>query len=218
MGNTVARKSGLTRSNGDRTRQKITDAAEHLFGQMGFDAVSLREITQRAEVTLALASYHFGSKENLFYEVVARRAVILSAERQSRLRTMKSPDVRQLLDAFMSPLFHFAQSGETGWTDYFRIVGRLGETDRWLHLLADHFDETARMYIDALRSALPGADDSRLVRSFAMSLQIMLAVVSQNRRVNQLAHGQVKAEDLAATYPILLDYATAGFLGTVRPA
>ena len=74
-----------TRANGNRTRALILDAAERQFGARGFDAISLRDITDDAGVTLALASYHFGTKDNLFEAVVARRAGSLGQDRRDRL-------------------------------------------------------------------------------------------------------------------------------------
>ena len=53
------------RRRGDTTRLAILNAAERCFGEAGFDGVSLRTITEVAGVDLALANYHFGSKDNL---------------------------------------------------------------------------------------------------------------------------------------------------------
>src|SRR5690606_34260655 len=107
-----------TRANGDQTKEKILDAAEELFGAQTFDTVSLRDITHRAGVTLALASYHFGIKDNLFGAVVARRADILNAMRLERLEELRREgaiDVESLLDAFMRPLFTQTLNGGDGW-------------------------------------------------------------------------------------------------------
>lgn len=46
------------------TKNKILDAAEHLFAVNGFNGTSLREITSQAEVNLAAVNYHFGSKKS----------------------------------------------------------------------------------------------------------------------------------------------------------
>lgn len=199
-----------TRSNGERTRLKLLNAAEQEFGERGFDAVSLRDITVAAEVTLALASYHFGTKENLFEEVVARRARILCATREKNLEALSDPDPRTLLDAFLSPLFAKARSGEPGWRAYFSVIARLGESNRWLPLLHRHFDPTARLFVDALHKAMPKADPDDLSRAFTMTLQVMLATVSRHGRVDKLTDGQVRADDLAQAYEVLLTYTTAG--------
>ncbi|MCB1387877.1 MAG: TetR family transcriptional regulator [Rhodobacteraceae bacterium] len=205
-----------TRANGNRTRARILDAAERLFGAHGFDAISLREITDSAGVTLALASYHFGTKENLFEEVVSRRAGILSRLRTDRLSTIEEPTAEAILDAFMAPMFEKALSKEAGWSDYFRVLARMGESNRWLDCLRRNFDETAQTYIRAMVAALPGADPNAVTRAFTMTLQIMLATISQNERVDGLSGGKVKARNLKAAYDALLVYATAGVLALTR--
>src|SRR3546814_16701921 len=47
------------------TKDRILGAAEELFAQHGFAGTSLRQVTSRADVTIAAVNYHFGSKENL---------------------------------------------------------------------------------------------------------------------------------------------------------
>lgn len=52
------------------TRDRILDAADALFAEQGFAAVSVRDIAERAGVTKALVFYHFESKAKLFGGVV----------------------------------------------------------------------------------------------------------------------------------------------------
>jgi TetR/AcrR family transcriptional regulator, regulator of cefoperazone and chloramphenicol sensitivity len=59
----------------DLTKERILDAAEVLFAQKGYQAVSVREITSTAECNLAAVNYHFGNKENLYLEVFRSRWV-----------------------------------------------------------------------------------------------------------------------------------------------
>jgi AcrR family transcriptional regulator len=61
---------GRTR-NAAATRQAILDAARARFAQEGYDGVSLREIAGDAGVDAALVSRYFGSKEELFTEVLS---------------------------------------------------------------------------------------------------------------------------------------------------
>ena len=55
------------------TATRILDVAERLFVEHGFEATSLRMITQQAEVNLAAVNYHFGSKDALLQQAVIRR-------------------------------------------------------------------------------------------------------------------------------------------------
>ena len=51
-------------------RDDIAEAARELFGELGYDLASLRQIATRAGVDVALVSYFFGSKQRLFVEVI----------------------------------------------------------------------------------------------------------------------------------------------------
>ncbi len=211
-----ARPPRPTRISGDQTRDKILNAAEALFADQSFDSVSLRDITLRAGVTLALASYHFGSKEALFEAVVARRADMLRRMREERLAALADPGVRAVLDAFIAPLFEMAGSGDPGWRAYLRVLARLGEQDRWVGLLSRHFDATARAFLDAIQCALPDADRGEAARAFLFVLESMLRAASQHGRLDSLTDGEASARDLGRAYPTLLTFATAGMEAVAR--
>ena len=51
---------------------QILEAADALFGEVGFDGVSVRDIAGRAGVNKALVFYYYGSKDGLFEVVVER--------------------------------------------------------------------------------------------------------------------------------------------------
>ena len=73
------------------TKQKILDAAEHLFAAQGYSATSLRQIIAEAGVNLASVHYHFGSKEGIVTAVLGRirdrQMVLFDRLRQSELST-----------------------------------------------------------------------------------------------------------------------------------
>ncbi len=217
--NTLARRKPKTprptsRANGDATRERILDAAEALFGERTFDTVSLRDITEKADVTLALASYHFGSKEALFSECVARRAAILNEMRRERLAQVGARGgVAEILDAFMRPLFDQMRGGDAGWPSYLLIIAKLAQGERWLPLLREHFDDTALLFLDRLAAALPDVPREALLRGFALALDAMLQTLSRNRRVDSLSGGAVSADDLAPAYDVLLRFAVAELKG-----
>ena len=67
-------------------RERILDVAEELFALHGYDGVTLRRIATSAKVDVALASYHFGKKLDLFKAVFERRAAYLNESRREALR------------------------------------------------------------------------------------------------------------------------------------
>ena len=52
------------------TRQRILDVAGPIFAEHGFRAATIREICDKADANIAAVNYHFGSKENLYTEVL----------------------------------------------------------------------------------------------------------------------------------------------------
>ncbi len=56
----------------DRSRRAILDAAETLFAERGFEAVSLQEIGDAAGLSRGTPSYFFGTKQDLYVAVLER--------------------------------------------------------------------------------------------------------------------------------------------------
>ena len=52
------------------TRKRLIAAASELFAERGFHATTARDIARRAGVNLAAGHYHYGSKKDLYLEVL----------------------------------------------------------------------------------------------------------------------------------------------------
>ena len=53
-------------------KERILAAADTLFGEVGFDAATTRQIAELSAVNKALIHYHFGNKGDLFNELLDR--------------------------------------------------------------------------------------------------------------------------------------------------
>ena len=83
--------------NPTRTREAILDVAERLFAENGYDATSLTDVGTAAGVSRGTPGYFFGSKEQLYREVLARclervRAAVRSG-RERALASQEPPEV-----------------------------------------------------------------------------------------------------------------------------
>ena len=58
----------------DRSRAAILDAAETLFAEHGFDAVTMAQVGAAAGVSRGTPGYFFGTKEALYRVVIERAA------------------------------------------------------------------------------------------------------------------------------------------------
>ena len=77
------------RRRGDDTRGRLLDAVEALIADHGFKPLTHRTIASRAEAHVALLNYHFGSKEQLIEEALARRAAQLLALQHGALQPFR---------------------------------------------------------------------------------------------------------------------------------
>ena len=83
-------------------KEAIVSAADSVFGEVGFDAASTREIAERSGVNKALIHYHFGTKEGLLEVVLDRYYDQLEGEVRGALGGSGSARDRlgRLIDAY----------------------------------------------------------------------------------------------------------------------
>jgi AcrR family transcriptional regulator len=94
---------------GEMTRQALLQAARTLFGESGYAATSLDEITSAAEVTKGALYHHFDGKQGLFaavYEQVKREVSELAATAFLEPDPWKDlcAGCHAMLDAHLDPL------------------------------------------------------------------------------------------------------------------
>jgi len=147
------------------TKEEILNAAEVLFARAGYHASSMRAITERAGVNLALVNYHFGSKEALLEAVIDRRLKPVNNLRLRRLQEIRNrsgernvkPDLPEILRAYIEPVFGNGEPRK-GWVDFANLIGRaFTEPDETVQkTLLRHMKPVHQLILDLLRDALPG--------------------------------------------------------------
>jgi AcrR family transcriptional regulator len=145
------------------TRSRILDVAEELFGELGLDRVSIRDITRKAKVNLAAINYHFGSKEDLIGAVFERRVVPVNEARLAALDAVEKsagkriPKLEAILEAFIRPALQASLKASKGGTAFSKLFGRcLSEPSPEVEvLLKRQFEPLVERMDGALRRALP---------------------------------------------------------------
>jgi TetR/AcrR family transcriptional regulator len=98
----------------EATKEAILLAAEALFGEVGFDASSTREIAEKCGLNKALIHYHFKSKDDLLAAVLDRHYDRLGQALVVATEDAKSVEdrLRRVIDAyvdFLATNHHFAK-------------------------------------------------------------------------------------------------------------
>lgn len=85
----------------EESRASILDAARKAFAEKGFEAANIRDIAADAGVTHTLIRYHFGSKEELWKEVVTNMFQRLSQELREGMKSTKGASPQDNMRNFM---------------------------------------------------------------------------------------------------------------------
>lgn len=149
------------RATGD-TKARILDAAEDIFIEYGFEAMSLRQITSRADVNLAAVNYHFGSKEALIHAMLSRRLDRLNEERLKLLERFDTQlgerlTCEHVLGAMFIPALRLSRDPRAGGRAFLKLLGRAyTDPSTFIHnFLNGHYASVAERFFDAFQRALP---------------------------------------------------------------
>ncbi|PLW83569.1 TetR/AcrR family transcriptional regulator [Kineobactrum sediminis] len=199
-------------------RERILDVAEELFALHGFDGVTLRQIANGAAVDVALASYHFGKKLDLFNAVFERRADLLNSARLDALRACQSsageagPEVEQIIEAFLRPLELAQETGDPGWQHYLALIAYINNSPYWgPRMMSKLFDQLVEEFIAALRKALPGALEEDLYWCYHNLSGALTLTLAQTGRIDKLSGGKCRSADFEAAYDHMIPFVAAGF-------
>ena len=202
----------------EETRARILDAAEELFAEHGFDGVTIRQVTRKANVDVALAHYYFGNKRGLFDSVFLRRAAIINDARLKAIddyQIASGPSgatVEGFLHAFLDPVMERWAHGGPGWKNYLAIVAQVNNTPKWGgETMARYFDPVIHRLIDALRGIMPGAHDIDLYWCYQFLSGTLTLTFAETGRIDLLSSGVCRSGDYDAVKPRMAAFAAAGF-------
>ncbi len=206
------------------TRERILDAAEHLFMAHGYEGTSMRQITGEAGVNLAAVNYHFGSKESLMQEVFRRRLDWLNDERMRVLdeleRTAEGKALKpsQIVDGFFGTLLRMAEDEQRGGMVFLRLLGRtLTDPSEFIRtFLAHEYAAVVDRYKEALFKALPDVPKAEIVWRFHFMLGATSYAIAGTDALRLVTDWQIEAEDSTDRLDRLLPRLMSFLLGGLR--
>lgn len=142
--------------------QAIMESAVPIFAAKGFDAANLREIADEAGVNMALVSYNFGSKLDLWKRIVEIIGQKIEATQTSLARSTGFSDSGAALRAAMSAYIGFMAARPEAARFMVRDIDHDPERAQWVYehvtrrLLDQFLPLIARANADgAIRAAHP---------------------------------------------------------------
>ncbi len=167
--------SGADNDHGS-TRERILEASLAILGRDGVQALTTRAIADQAGVNQALINYHFGTKANLFLEIVEA----LESGKYSRQWDMYHDSDAPLSRKWRQAVEFYRQDIADGYVRISQELYAIGYSDpavaqrmtarveRWQALL----EEVARDYLPALGIRLPPEHVASAVASFWLGMNL----------------------------------------------
>lgn len=190
----------VRRRNATNTREAILASARTAFTRAGYDGAGVREIASGAGVTAMLVNRYFGSKEQLFAEVVAQTMegpVILTPE------ILESDNPGEAIAAALVDL----TATEANPLDGFLIMHRSGSSRRAAEIGREEIEKHHHKTMTAALTGKLAPQRAAVVLAIVAGVQIMRQMISLS------ALSKAKRKDLiqilAPLFQQLIDGASA---------
>jgi AcrR family transcriptional regulator len=190
------------------TKTRILDAAEKLFGINGFQATSLRDITNEAGVNLAAVNYHFQSKDSLIDAVIERRVSPLNQARLALLDAAgPSPALEDILVAFLKPVLQVEME------PLVPLLGRILSNPEVFvdRVFNRHMVGVSQRFSQELARVLPELSRLDLLWRLHFSIGVMAQTMLWGRIYPKLTGGLCSIDDREALLARMVNYVAAGF-------
>ena len=203
-------------------QKKLLDTAEYLFSRWGYAAVSIRDVTSVARMRVANVSYYFGSKQNLYYEVLRRRAEPLAQARIERitaaraLKVNRNLKLKALVAAYADPPLELSQSGDAGWKNFFSLIGQVTFSGFAAPQIAEFFNAPARQLMAALHELYPSASPAKIQAAALLLIGPYIMVIAETGRIETFAERAFTSSDLALLGPLMKQFIAGGIREMLR--
>ena len=131
------------------TKEKIIQAADSLFSQGGYDAISTRDVAEISKTNKALIHYYFKNKEGLFESVLNRYFNSLSDTIENAL--LGEGDLKTRLMNLVESYIDFLKKNK----NYVRIIQREINGGKYMNRVNQHMIHNFRIVLKAIREAYP---------------------------------------------------------------
>ena len=202
--------------------EQMLDAAEALFSRHGLYGVTLKDVAQQVGVHTSLMHYYFKDKQDLFDQVVRRRAPVTSGRRMDALDAYETacggkPTVEGALRAFLDTDLDTYITGGEGWRNYGALGAQINNTPVWGAAMMDElFDAVVLRLIGLLKQAMPEAADEDIFWGYQFVTGALTLTLARTGRIDKLSGGLCRSDDFEAVKARMATFMAGGFIASCQ--
>lgn len=155
----------------ENAKDRLLDAAEVLFCEKGYEATSIRDLTDKANCNVAAVNYYFGGKDKLYIEMFRRQMhyiVEMQVERMNQLLASPNPTLEQLIyELVYYPLRSAYEKQQRGQVMRLMVREVLNSSLAGEKLIEDFRSRIMGRVVDVLMRLVPGVDKKQAQLFFA---------------------------------------------------
>ena len=202
------------------TKEKILDSAEYFFAEEGYAGASMRSIAQRADVNLAAANYHFGSKEALLKAVFERRLTPLNRDRLDGLDALETDtpagvplELERLIAVFLAPALRMYRDDRAGGARFMRLMAHMfhAPNEQVRGVFYRQFEEIKTRFLVAFARTCPELDREEVFWRFVFMIGSMAHTMTMMHDLPRLTAGLEAPIGIDEMERRLIPFAAAGW-------
>lgn len=211
-----------TIENGSDVKQRLLDAGEEFFADFGYDGTSTRQLTQKAGCNLAAVNYYFGSKYELYLEVIARKMRYLRDRRIEKVSKVIADRGSRLLleellgvfaESFVEPLVDGA-----GGRRFMRLVSweMLNPKFPKQKLLEEMIKPVLQLMTGALKRICPDLSEEKAVLCITSIVSQLMHSIQMDRVFTEVKEEMLVSFNLQRRIEHIVEFSSAAIRGICK--
>lgn len=157
----------------NEVREKILEAAAHVFSEKGIHAAGLREIAKYSRHSLAIVTYYFKTKENLVLEVLNRQLDGYRHATEKVLEKSRGEVSLQVLTDISRAAMEWYGTGPGLRSHRIQFSAKLDKSRRLEDWSRDHWMQDTEMTAKIIREINPSLDEAEALQRAVILLLLM---------------------------------------------
>jgi len=163
------------RIKGEETKKKIIEVGENLFSEIGYDATSVQDICDKAEISKGAFFHHFPTKEFLFLEIL--NEYLFKLDNQMNEIEKKSKNTLKAMEKMVDILEEIFVTSKGKFTIFLEFLRKSSKDSEIMEKLSNQFQKYQKyVFFMIEKGKKEGSIKEDIDSEFISQLIISLAV------------------------------------------